>query len=150
MLAYIRTIKVTISQPSSNTTGKCLIIKTNKTKTKRTFHQQSPPQLLTQPFTQPIPQTCLPAQRLKCLCPLANGTRRAKHAPAPTTPAKQLQKQAVTLPTLTPMPPTGQPQAVARARATATPRPKAAGAATRARATATPKTTAAAARAPWS
>jgi len=45
MIEYIRTIKVVISRSSSDISGKCLIIKTNQSKSRRTFHLQLPTQL---------------------------------------------------------------------------------------------------------
>lgn len=162
MLEYIRTIQVIIPRPSSTTTGKCLIIKTNKNKSKRTHPPTiTTPAILTQPFTQLIPQTCLPEQQPKCPSLQANGPKRAKQPPAPITPAAQEQapdqrfrNQAVTRPPLTTIPaatptPTARPsdQAVTLPPLTTIP---AAQATTRAPAAMTPKATATAARAPWS
>lgn len=159
MAAYIRTIKVTIPRPSSNTTGKCLIIKINKKKSKRNHPPTTTtPAILPQPSPNSILQTCLPEQQPECPCLQANGP---KQAPAPTTPAAQgpapapqLRNQAVTpLPTPTTSPGIGQPQAINRAPAVTLPALTtipAAQATTRVPANATPRATAAATRAPWS
>ncbi len=143
MLEYLRATKVLIYRSSSNTTGKCLIIKTIKAKEKEpsTYNYQ-PSYTYPTLHKQLILPTCLPVQQLNWPFARACGTRRVQHAPAPTTPVvpvpdQQLRRvckslhvlQAVTtLLTLTVIPAATQPRAITRARAAATLRPKAAAA----------------------